>query len=360
MIPCPKCGHENLPSYSTCSRCMGPLGGSGPLPAASGPGLGGGAAAAAQQDYQRLLAERAQTTRRNRMISFGVALAALAFFGYRWVQGSRVRGEAQAKLDYASRWVDLEKGETGMFWNCVMASEVDVGLFSSAGQIQQRLEAAYATQQKTFSEHLLTECIPKMERARQAFAGMDTPPEELRVPLESYKASLPELQKGVELYAERIRSRGTTKDVDQLIQEFGDAWHSELRPTEQTVAFEKFIHCAVPGLDKMKDAQEMLEYLADVCFKKDPVSFMDRVRKDCGPLLSSPDSMATPSKTYKASHKRFYEDERRQLSAWDSCGRRARKGKKVDDLGEFLVAVGEYMTARSSFVEAARGVTEKK
>jgi hypothetical protein len=348
MIPCPKCGHENLPSYATCSRCQAAL------PAQSS------AAAAAQADYQRLMLDRSATTRRNRTVMVAAGLLALGFFAYRWVQNSRARGSAQAKLDYAAKWVGLEKGETGQFWNCVMASETDVGLFSSAGQIQQRIEAAYATQQKTFSEHLLTECVPKIERARQAFAGLEEPPPELRAPLETYKASLPELQKGLEVYAQRIRDRGTTKDLDQLIQEFGDAWHSDMKPTVQTVAFEKFLHCAVPGLDKMKDAQQMLEFLADACYKKDPVSFMDRVRKTCGPLLATPDPKATPSKTYKLTQKRFYEEERRQLSAWDSCGRRARKGKKVDDLGEFLVAVGDYMTARAGFVEAARAAADTK
>jgi hypothetical protein len=348
MIACPKCGHQNLPSYSTCSRC------SSALPAA---GAANTAALSAQQDYQRLLADRARITKRNRTIALGLGLAAFAFVAVRWVGGSQRRGAVQAKLDYATRWVDLEKRETGAFWTCVMASETDVGLFSSAGQIQQRIEAAYATQQKTFSEHLLTECVPKLERARQAFGSLDAPPEELRAPLETYKASLPELQKGLELYAERIRNRGTTKDIDQLIQQFGDAWHAEPKPTPETIAFEKFMHCAIPGLDKMKEAQDMLEYLANVCYKKDPVSFMDRVRKDCGPLLANPDPGAKPSKTYAVSHKRFYEEEARQLAAWDSCGRKARKGKKVEDLGEFLVAVGDYMTARSGFAEAARKIT---
>jgi len=346
MIPCPKCGHQNLPSYATCSRCQSPL------PTA--------AAASAQADYNSLLADRQSVARRNRKITFGVAALAFAFFAYRWVQTTRERNGAQAKLDYAAKWVGLEKGETGQFWNCVMASETDVGMFSNAGQIHQRIEAAYATQQATFSEHLLTECVPKLERARQAFAGMEAPPEELRAPLETFKATLPELQKGIELYAERIKNRGSTKDLDQLIQEAGDAWHAELKPTAQTVAFEKFLHCAVPGIDKLKDAQQLLEFLAESCYKKDAVSFMDRVRKDCGPLLQNPDAKATPSKTYKLSQKRFFEEDRRQLSAWDSCGKRARKGKKVEDLGEFLVAVGDYMEARAKFVEAAKAAAATK
>ena len=347
MIPCPKCGHHNLPSYTTCSRCGTMLTG----PAAAG---------AAQDESRRLFDERARTTRRNRNVTLGLVVIALSFFAYRWVRDRQSKGDAQIKLDYASRFIELEKRETGLFWNCVMASEVDIGQFSSAGQIQQRIEAAFATQPKTYSEHLLTECVPKIERTRQAFGSLDVPPAELRVPIETYKATLPDLQKGLELYAERLRDRGGTKDVDQLIQQYGDTWHAEPRATPETIAFERFMHCAVPGLDKMKDAQEMLEFLADACYKKDPVSFMDRVRKSCGPLLANVDQHAAASKTFKLSRKRFYEEEARQLAAWDSCARRARKGKKVEDLGEFLVAVGDYMAARGGVGDAARGIVETK
>ena len=354
MIPCPKCGHQNLPGYGTCSRCAAPLHPGGEKHAAVS-----AATAAAQDQARQLFEERARITKRNRTISIGIAVLAFGFLAFRFVRDRQVKGDVQAKLDYVSRWVELEKRETGLFWNCVMASEVDVGMFGNAGQVQQRIEAAYATQMQTFSQHLMTECVPKIERAKQAFAGLDAPPEELRVPLESYKASLPEMQKGIELYAERIRDRGNTKDVDQLIQQAGDAWHSETRPTPRTIAFEKFMHCAVPGLTGLKDAQQMLEFLATQCFKKDPVSFMDRVRKDCGPILVNEDPNAKPSKTYRQSHTKFYEEEARQLSAWADCGRKARKGKKVEDLGEFLVAVGDYMAARSGVVEAARALSPK-
>ena len=182
----------------------------------------------------------------------------------------------------------------------MLASEVDVGLFSNADQIQQRIEAAYATQQKTFSEHLLTECVPKMERARQAFAGLPEPPAEFQTAMETYKKSLPGLQDGIQVYAERITNRGATKDVDQLIQEIGNAWHTDSSPTPQSIAFDKFLRCAVPGLDKMKDAQALIEFFADTCFKKDPVSFMDRVRKDCGPILENAAAAGAPAPGYKA------------------------------------------------------------
>lgn len=342
MIRCQNCGHMNLPSYPTCGKC--------------GASMTGAAAAQAQEDYARMMAERAGRSRRNRLVYVMIGLIALGLFGFRWVQDAHRKGNAQEKLDYASHWIDLEKRETGLFWNCALASEVDVGLFSNAGQIQQRIEAAYATQQKTFSEHLLTECVPKLDAATAAFMALPAPPDEFKSAMHDYNASLPELKKGLELYADRIQKRQGTKDVDQLIQEVGNAWQTETRATPETIAYEKFLHCAIPGLDKLKGIQQMLEYLADVCYKKDPVSFMDRIRKECGPLLANVDAKASPSKTFKVSQKKFYEEEPRQLEAWDSCSRKARKGKKVEDLGEFLVATGDYMKARAEVGATARAI----
>jgi hypothetical protein len=343
MQKCPQCGHQNLPSFATCSKCGAAL-------------PGGAMSTGPNADYVNLAAQRAATARRNKMIYMVLGLAALGLFAFKWTQDSRKKGEAQSKLDFFNRWAEMEKRETGLFWNCVMASEVEINQFSNANQFQMKIEQAYATQQKTFSEHLLTECVPKIERAEQAFGSLSDGPAELRAPVEAYRASLPKLRKGIESYAEKLKNRSGRKDVDQLIQDYGNAWHSEQKPTPETIAFEKFMHCAVPGLAGMKDAQAMLEFLADTCYKKDPVSFMDRVRKECGPLLQNVDAKAAPSKTYKASYKKFYEEEARQLQAWDSCARKARKGKKVEDLEDFLVAIGDYMKTRSAVGQVARDI----
>ena len=139
-------------------------------------------------------------------------------------------------------------------------------------------------------------------------------------------------------------------------------WHSVYDITAETAAYEKFLYCAIPGLEKMKDAQEVLEYMKDQCYSKDPVVFMERVRKECGPLLvvADKDAKINPKSvpTWKQSHKLFLEEEMRQLQAWDSCGRRSRKGKKKEDLEQFLLAVNDYMAARSGVAAAARAIQE--
>jgi len=253
------------------------------------------------------------------------------------------KAAAQQKLDYAAQFVELEKRETGAFWNCVMASEVDVGMFQKAEQFQQRIESAYFTQQKTFSDYLTTECVPKIERARQAFGGLRDAPAELAGPIDKYRETLPKLQAGLEDYAENIKKRGSVKDVDQLIQE-------------------KFLYCAIPGLAKLKDAQALLEFLREQCYSKDPVAFMDKVRADCGGLLNVADKEAKVNPksvpTWKTTHKQLFEEEARQLQAWESCGKKSRKGKKKEDLENFLLTVNDYMAARAGVASAARSIQE--
>lgn len=321
-------------------------------------------------EYQRLMAQRAAQQRRNRMLVGGAVAIALALVGYRTVQDRKAKSLAQEKLRFGERFVELDKSEVAPFWNCITSSEVDVGMFQSVDQIQKRIESAYFTQQKTFSDHLLTECVPKIERARQAASGLagDTPAE-FKEAIDRYAGALPRLQSGIETYAEKIKGRGATKDIDQLIQDTGNAFHSNQTPTAEGLAFEKFLYCAVPNLDKMKDAQALLEYLADTCYHKDAVAFMNGVREKCGPILTAvdKDAKATPSKTWKTTMKKFYEEDARQLRAWEDCARKSRKGKKVQDLEDFLVASGEYMEARAGVVQAvkasaaqAAGVSEKK
>jgi uncharacterized membrane protein len=318
-----------------------------------------GASPPGMDQYQRLMAERAAAEKRKRTM-FGVVLVvALAGGGVWWKQQKGKATAAQAVLEAGGRFAERDKTEMGAFWNCALGSEVDVGMFANANQIQQRIESAYFTQQKTFSEHLTTECVPKLERARSAVGALvPEMPVELKPPLDKYVAALPRMQAGIELYAEKIKGRGAVKDVDQSIQELGGAFSPE--PTAESVAFEKFLVCAIPELDKKKDVQGLLEFLAETC-KTDALAFMTRVRKDCGPLVENvnKDAKGTPSKTFKVNAKKLYEEDQRQLQAWDYCARRSRKGKKQLDLEEFLSAAGDYMEARAELVQVAKETAAK-
>jgi len=305
-------------------------------------------------EYQRIMAEQNAAAKKKRMVFGLVAIAAIGGIGYYVMTNRKKNEEAQKILDAGGRFAERDKQDMGAFWSCLMGTDTDVGMFQNADQIQQRVESAYFTQQKTYSEHLTSECVPKLEGARGSLSGMvNEMPGALRPPLEKYVGALPKMQEGLESYAEKLKSRGTVKDVDQSIQDIGAAFTPD--PTAESVAFEKFLVCAIPGLDKMKDVQAILEFIAKDC-KKDPVPFMTRVRNDCGNLVQNIDKDAkpAPSKTFKANAKKFYEEDQRQLRAWSDCGRWSRKGKKVLDLEAFLTAAGDYIEARGEVVKTAR------
>jgi hypothetical protein len=332
------------------------------LPTAA-PGSFGPSGIDSVEEYARQVAAKEAIRKRNRLIVMGVVVVGIGFLLFKNLQDRSRKGVIQEKLAYVEKWIDMEKRETGGFWNCVMASEVDIGMFQKGEQFQQRIEAAYFTQQKTFADYLITECVPKIERARQAFGGgLRDAPSELTEAFSKYIETLPKLQSGVESYSENIKKRGTTKDLDQVIQELGNNWHMTPDITAETAAYEKFLYCAIPGLAKMKDAQEVLEFMSNECFKKDPVAFMERVRNTCGPLLTVTDKEAKVSPksvpTWKQSHKQFLEEEMRQMQAWESCSKRSRKGRKVDDLEPFLLAVNDYIAARAAVAKAGRDLQE--
>ena len=310
-------------------------------------------------EYQRLIAERAAAQKKKRTIYGVVLVVALGAGGYWWKQQKDKANAAQAILDAAGRFAERDKTEMGAFWSCAFGSEIDVGMLQSAQQIQQKIEGAYFTQQKTFSDHLTTECVPKIERARSALGALVADmPAELKPSLEKYVGALPRMQTGIEVYAEKIKGRGAVKDVDQSIQEVGGAFSPDA--TAESVAFEKFLVCAIPDLDKKKDIQGVLEYLAATC-KDNALDFMTGVRDKCGALVTNvdKDGKVTPSKTFKANTKKLYEEDQRQLQAWEYCAKRSRKGKKQLDLEDFLTAAGDYMESRADLVQTAREAAAK-
>jgi hypothetical protein len=313
-----------------------------------------GAPPPGMDEYQRLMAERTAAAKRKRNMFAVVAVVVVGGGVFLFQKNAAKNKQAQAILDAAGRFAERDKTEMGAFWNCAMSSEVDVGMFNSADQIQQRIESAYFTQQKTYSEHLTTECVPKLESAKSALSAIPDLPDALRPSLDKYLAALPKMQSGLESYAEKLKTRGAVKDVDASIQEVGGAFTAD--PTAESVAFEKFLVCAVPDLDKKKDVQALLEWLADTC-KKDAVTFMTKARTDCGSLVTGVDKDGKPSpdRAFKAITKKFVEeDNSRLLQAWEFCGKRSRKGKKQLDLEDFLLASSDYMEARSELVKTAR------
>jgi hypothetical protein len=253
----------------------------------AGPGGGG------MDEYQRLMAERNAAAKKKRMLFGLVAVVAVAGGYFFWSKGS---GQEEAGAGDPGRWRPSWRWPTRPTWassGAACSAPTPTSACSRAAtRSSSAIESAYFTQKATYSEHLTTDCVPKLEGARSSISGIekDMLPA-LKPPYDKYVASLPKMQAGIESYAEKLKSRGSVKDVDQSIQEVGGSFSTDVTP--ESVAFEKFLVCAIPGLDKMKDIQGVLEFLAETC-KKDPVPFMTKVRADCGALVQNLDKDAKP------------------------------------------------------------------
>jgi hypothetical protein len=137
-------------------------------------------------EYQRLMGERNAAAKKKRMLYGLIAVAGLGAVGYYVISNRKKNEAAQQILDAGGRFAERDKMDMGAFWTCVMGTDTDVGMFQNADQIQQRVESAYFMQQKTYSEHLTTECVPKLEGAKGSLSGLaNEMPEANRPPASS-------------------------------------------------------------------------------------------------------------------------------------------------------------------------------
>ncbi|MDX2020190.1 MAG: hypothetical protein SF187_08110 [Deltaproteobacteria bacterium] len=340
MSPCPTCGHANPPSFSVCSRCGANLPGGGDDPIAS------------------LAADQARARKRSRTIYGAVAVVGLGLLAAFAVKDRMTKAAVGKKLQWLDTWAEQDKAEVGSLLNCLTQSNLPVDAFSTADQVQAKVEQAAGVQPKTFAEHLRVECMPIGDRVTATFAAKTDVPEEFKAGFDAYKGSLPKLKDGIGTFADRLDVLIEGGDMAAKLQAAGDAWHASETPTPESIAFERFLQCAVPGIAQIKDAQGLLQTLATECYKKDAAGFMQTVQDKCGALVTKIDISAKPSATYKASMKKFYEPEQRMMKAWEDCVRRGRKGGRDNNLAQFLHAFGEYVQARVEIARAAKALSD--
>lgn len=340
MLVCSTCGRPNSPSAFACAGC--------------GANLPGGAA----DDLARALAAEQAARRRSRQIYGLVGVVVVGLLAAYAVRDRLQKAAVGEKLAWLDAWAEKDKQEVGALWNCLTQSNTPLESFSNANQVQAKVEAAAMVQPKTFAQHLRVECVPGGERLITSVEALPAAPAEFATAFAAYKAALPKLNDGVATYADRLDTRVAGADLSSRIQTAGGEWHASESPTAESIAFERFLQCAVPGIGKLKDAQGLLEALARECYKKDAVAFWQSVQDKCAVLLMQPDPLAKPSPSYKASVKKFYEPEQRMMSAWEDCARRGVKGGRDNDLAQFLAAFGEYMEARALMGRAAKALGE--
>ena len=130
----------------------------------------------------------------------------------------------------------------------------------------------------------------------------------------------------------------------------GAAWHSFAggKPGNDVIAYDRFLHCAVPGVDKMKDGQALVEFLFKQC--KDP-EYLDRCRTSAARRSRPKARRGCRRRASRPPSAKLAADDR-ELSAFDDCLRKSRKRKRRDDSDRGRQAPGW------TYMEAGRKVRE--
>jgi hypothetical protein len=251
------------------------------------------------------------------------------------------------------RWNAVDRGEVDRFWFCLFGTEVGGSDLINPQQVRRLMESAHGGRKESYPEHVLTTCLPGIEAARQAVARLAETRGRWQSGLSAYAASLAGLQRAVAVFVAGMKERRVTRQLDAHIQQSAQAWDSSTAPTPGSIAHHRFLRCALPALDALEDARALAEHLGDLCFKGNPLPFMDRIRRTCAPALASADSPAEPDEAYQTARKRLAvrpggrgEQVMSQALSWASCTDIAQATRRMVDAEPLVAAVSAYLRAR--------------
>lgn len=275
-----------------------------------------------------------------------IAVGALGFFVYRSMQTQKIREMHAAVM---KQFADVEHDEVvGKFWACLLGPGVDPGMFPNNLALSQRLESAFMLDPKNYPAKVSEECTPKAMDAKHSVESIQAPAM-YDAAFKAYEQSLVDLGKAFDDWAKTAPSHLAEREVGVKVGNFGNAWHQFAggKPGADVVAYDRFLHCAIPGVDKMKDGQAVVEFLFKQC--KDD-KYLDHLQNECGKEVTTEGVPQLPTPGFKKALSKLQGDDR-ELSAFDDCLRKSRKAKRSDDSEE----VGRAWLA---YMEAGRKVRE--
>lgn len=290
------------------------------------------------------------------LIVGGVVVAgAIGFFVWKSMEEQKIR---KMHVDVMSQFAAIEKDDMkDKFWACLCGAGADPGQFPNNLALTQRLETAFATDPKNYPAKVREECTPKAIDAKHKVESMTTPPM-YDAALKEYAKSLTDMSAAFDNWTKVAPSHLAEREVGNKVGTYGAAWHSFAggKPGNDVIAYDRFLHCAVPGVDKMKDGQAVVEFLFNSC--KQP-AYLDKLQNVCGKEVTAEGVVQTPTPGFKTAVGKLAADDR-ELQAFDDCLRKARKSKRSDDSGDVGKAWLAYMEAGRKVREVGKDALKEK
>jgi hypothetical protein len=283
-------------------------------------------------------------------LAIGLAiLAAGAFVGFRSYQN---RQKVKLHIAFMEGYQEFEKTQVGAFWKCLFGKDGDGRRFNAPEALNATLEGQLFGDPKTYPEKVNSDCVPKAIKASKGIKELNPPPE-YEEALDKYGKSLAALANTLQVWTEGAPKRVETMEKEAKLKSAGETWSTTANVNKADPAawqYDKFLHCAVPDIDKLKDSQALLELIATKCIQKKgqeiDQAFLAKLRDTCIPEAQEAPAKQPP--TFKGTFNKFAADYDRMTQAWGSCFRKMKKESKKDDLAQFDQAWADWINGSST------------
>lgn len=262
------------------------------------------------------------------MIIIGVLVLGLG--GFFVFKAMKKQDERKLHAQVMEQFASLEKDDVGKFWTCVLGPNIDAGMFPDNLALSAKVTSQFGTEPKTYPTKVREDCTPKAIDAAHKVTDIKAPAE-YQESLTKYAAALKELSSSFDAWSKIAPQQVADMEQGKKLDSAGSAWHSFAggKPTPEVINFDRFLHCAVPTVDTMKDGQALVEFLFASCKKPE---YVEKMNGECGKELVA-DPPGAPSPKFAATQKKLGADDR-DMQAFDDCMRKGRKGKRRDDLAD--------------------------
>jgi hypothetical protein len=288
-------------------------------------------------------------------LAIGLAVvAAIAFVGFRSYQN---RQKMKLHIAFMEGYQEFEKNQVAAFWKCLFGKDGDGRRFNAPEALNAQLESQLFGDPKTYPEKVNSDCVPKALKASKAIKDLSSPPEYDEA-LDKYGKSLAALANTLQVWCEGAPKRIETMEKEQKVKSAGETWSTTANPAKAESAawqYDKFLHCAVPDVDKLKDSQALLEFIATKCVQKKgqeiDQAFLARLRDTCIPEAQEAPPKQSPN--FKATFNKYSADYDRMTQAFGLCFRKMKKESKKDDLAQFDQAWADWINGSSTVRQVA-------
>jgi hypothetical protein len=307
-------------------------------------------------DPEQLARQNAKRRVMTRAIGGVVAVVLIGGIGFAVVQSTRTEARNKQYRELQEEFLRYEKAHMGTFWKCVLGTPMDITNFQDNLAIASTMENAFVRRPREYTQELTSACGPtaaaaatKMKLLKDRAVG-DFGPN-----LDKYIEAANGLTVASAKAAENLKERIAAAEAEPVVMKAADIYHQATRgkPGVEQVAYDKYLLCAVPGVDGMADIVGVAKAIYEAC-RADP-GYSAKLTS-CAKELEPPH--AKPDKAMLARFKKLGPDDN-DTKALEDCFKRAKRAKGKDPFEPLSRATVEFLNARAGLVNSVRAaVTE--